>query len=830
MGKAIRLNDKFEFLLSNSGKPINEFLDIEMVHIPSGSFKMGFEKNDSRNESRERPGHVVVFSQPFELGRTAVTQAQWCTIMGNNPSIFKGDDLPVTNVSFDDVQKFLIALNCQSSGHPFSPYRLPSESEWEYACRAGGPHLSAINEIAWFHDNSGGHPHEVGKLAPNAWGGCDMIGNVWEWTSDSYCSDYYGKPRDGSPQQNSDTDLFMIRGGSWMNYSDVAYSGQRHDWSRSHSESYIGFRVAKSIFGIGDKENSQSQNLNSPEIISSHSHISENHITELPEITMCEISTGSFRPKKKSDSNVTLLQPFLLANTLITQGQWSALMGNNPSRLKCEVLPVTNISWNDAQNFIVVLNIRTSGKSYFPYYLPNGAELRHASQYKLCSSYDSIDELHRSAFFQENVLSSDEKMRLEESFNIKYSEWSGNIINQSCIEMETACVAQGRETLARSDKTKKSTNTKWKLLNAKWINLRWRGGNGVGQDTQVVLKDLFCNGSDQVDWHVSSTDKRSDVGFRIARFIPLVKAEIDDHQACVEEQVVLNHTQLKSMPRLNAPQPITRLIDLHKQSKSPKPFIDFLQVLLKFDEMLKLDPDDLDLLYACIERAQWGMDSVYKEVPTEKLDRCGNILFGPLFVSCMYPWPQSHGGYMLPILQLNLSNISQVMGMDFGSGVLQVWSCQKSLTKFDVRVIPEHDVSAKYLEHVIPQSILMFKADSSNLISMNWLPQSGGKSLTISNFKNKHFSFQFYDGDFLSVIDEADNGKLLKKITLVEKEYQPHSDCIGGSFLPIQYFAYEKPPVLMSLSEHYLPFIGSAQVFYERQLDGTFKYSFDWSC
>ncbi len=162
---------------------LNRFKDLhihifEFCPIHAGTFRM---------ESNE-----VKLGQDFYLGKYPVTQQQWDTVMGNNPSSFRGGSLPVETVSWDDVQNFIQILNTKSGKNV---YRLPTEAEWEYACRAGstsvyyfGNDESQLGEYAWYDGNSGQTTHPVGQKKPNGWGLYDMYGNVWEWTDSWYDS------------------------------------------------------------------------------------------------------------------------------------------------------------------------------------------------------------------------------------------------------------------------------------------------------------------------------------------------------------------------------------------------------------------------------------------------------------------------------------------------------------------------------------------------------------------------------------------------------------------------------------------------------------------
>ena len=173
------------------GRFMTDDQGIEFVLIQPGSFMMGSE--DGRGN--EKPVHKVEITKPYYLSRYPVTQLQWEGVMRKNPSKFKGKEYPVERVSWRDVQAFLKKLK-QGEG----VYRLPTEAEWEYACRAGtttaysfGEKASELNEYAWYSDNSNGSTHPVGQKKPNPWGLYDIHGNVWEWVQDWYASDYYGQ-------------------------------------------------------------------------------------------------------------------------------------------------------------------------------------------------------------------------------------------------------------------------------------------------------------------------------------------------------------------------------------------------------------------------------------------------------------------------------------------------------------------------------------------------------------------------------------------------------------------------------------------------------------
>ncbi len=220
---------------------------LDMVTIPKGSFTMGCK--DGRDKDcypDESPAHSVQVSA-FQLGKTEVTQGQWQAVMGNNPSEFKncGDNCPVENVSWEDIQIFIKKLNAQTG----KTYRLPSEAEWEYACRAGqdSSHCGGndVNAVALYGDNSGSKTHAVGGKQANAWGLHDMSGNVWEWVQDSSHSDYNNAPSNGSAWLGTESVGRVQRGGSWFDNSRFTRAAIRY--GSTNRNSWVGFRLARTL-------------------------------------------------------------------------------------------------------------------------------------------------------------------------------------------------------------------------------------------------------------------------------------------------------------------------------------------------------------------------------------------------------------------------------------------------------------------------------------------------------------------------------------------------------------------------------------------------------
>ena len=221
---------------------------MEFVLIPAGTFMMGSPDSDPDADDNEKPAHQVTLSQDFYLGKYPVTQAQWEAMMGANPSEFKGAARPVETVSWDDVQAFMQKLNERGGA---DHYRLPTEAQWEYACRAGsstryhfGDDAAQLGDYAWYHDNSGGQTHPVGQKQPNAWGLYDMHGNVWEWVQDWY-GDYTVAPVT-DPIGPTSGAVRVIRGGSWGDAALYARSAVRFRFHPGDRFDNLGFRCLSS--------------------------------------------------------------------------------------------------------------------------------------------------------------------------------------------------------------------------------------------------------------------------------------------------------------------------------------------------------------------------------------------------------------------------------------------------------------------------------------------------------------------------------------------------------------------------------------------------------
>jgi formylglycine-generating enzyme required for sulfatase activity len=251
-----------EYLQAQQPKEITNSIGMKLVLIPKGTFMMGSPESEEGRDKDENQ-HEVTISKDYYLGVYEVTQAQYEKVMGKNPSYFQGAivgnenaDLPVDRVSWEDAVEFCKKLSdLPEEKKAGRVYRLPTEAEWEYACRVGSKTAYSFDdeegllpEYGWFKRNSSNRTHTVGLLEPNAWGLYDLHGNVWEW-----CSDRYGEYPQGAvsdPPGPCEGSNRVIRSGGWYGEAALCRSALRRGHVPSIRLNSHGFRLALSSSGI----------------------------------------------------------------------------------------------------------------------------------------------------------------------------------------------------------------------------------------------------------------------------------------------------------------------------------------------------------------------------------------------------------------------------------------------------------------------------------------------------------------------------------------------------------------------------------------------------
>jgi formylglycine-generating enzyme required for sulfatase activity len=393
---------------------ISKGITLEMVGLPAGQFLMGSPDSDPDAESFEKPQHQVKVNS-FAIGKYPVTQAQYQAVMGTNPSHFSNNPQnPVEKVSWDDAQAFCQKLS-QITG---KTYRLPTEAEWEYACRGGtttrfyfGDDANQLEDYAWYEGNSQNTTHPVGQKKPNAWGLYDMSGNVWEWCEDNWHNSYQNAPRDGSAWVTNNSNVHIIRGGSWDDIPEYCRSTDRSNGDILNLS--IGFRV-----------------VCVPNVTSTQLPIATVTSTPLPKVVptpltnftenlpkgitleMVGLPAGQFlMGSPDSDPDATSyekpqhpvkINSFAIGKYPVTQAQYQAVMGTNPSHFKNNPQnPVERISWDDAQAFCQKLS-QITGKTYR---LPTEAEWEYACRAGTTTRYyfgDDANQLGDYAWYSGN--------------------------------------------------------------------------------------------------------------------------------------------------------------------------------------------------------------------------------------------------------------------------------------------------------------------------------------------------------------------------------------------------------------------------------------------
>ncbi|MCR4575848.1 MAG: SUMF1/EgtB/PvdO family nonheme iron enzyme [Lentisphaeria bacterium] len=433
-------------------------VELKMVKVEKGSFQMG--SNDGG--SYEKPVHKVTLTKDFWLGETEITQSQYEAVMGENPSFFKkGGDHPVEEVSWNEAMEFCKKLTEQErsvgrlpSGYEFS---LPTEAQWEYAARGGGKSKGYkfsgsdnLGEVGWYWDNSGNLMHPVKQKKPNELGLYDMSGNVWEW-----CRDYWWLYPTGAvvdPWCRSGS-AHVIRGGSWDSGTANCRSSNRNSSGPSNRYGNLGFRLALVAVDSSTSASSQpaapkefkTKVTANPSATEPTDKGVEYKTINLPggvELKMVKVEKGSFqmgsndgRDDEKPVHKVTLTQDFWIGETEITQSQYEAVMGENPSNFNDGGdYPVERVSWYDAMAFCRKLTEleRRAGRlpSGYEYSLPTEAQWEYAARgggkskgYKY-SGGDKIDEI---GWYGSNSNNATHPIRQKKPNELGLYDMSGNV-------------------------------------------------------------------------------------------------------------------------------------------------------------------------------------------------------------------------------------------------------------------------------------------------------------------------------------------------------------------------------------------------------------------
>ena len=405
--------------------PVIQNLIANMVYVEGGTFTMGAtSEQGSDANSDEKPSHSVCLSS-FSIGRYEVTQEEWEAVMDNNCSRFRGAKRPVENVSWDDCQSFIRKLNTMTG----MDFRLPTEAEWEYAARGGNKSgnkkfsgSDKIGSVAWYRGNSDKATHPVGQKNPNELGLYDMSGNVNEWCSDWYGADYYGVCACAdSPQNNPkgpEGGARVLRGGSWFERNKSCRTSARKSLHPLYRQfpgypGTNGLRIALSQssttqqpvepvredFMEDESAQLQQTQLGSTKDVSAVKQLSpviENLIANMVNVeggtfTMGATSEqGSDANSDEKPSHNVSLSSFSIGRYEVTQEEWEAVMGTNPSHYKNAKNPVESVSWDDCQIFIDKLNEMTGKK----FRLPTEAEWEYAARggSKICSDKESATQ------------------------------------------------------------------------------------------------------------------------------------------------------------------------------------------------------------------------------------------------------------------------------------------------------------------------------------------------------------------------------------------------------------------------------------------------------
>ena len=425
----------------------------EFALIPPGTFQMGSPGTGPGRIANEQQ-HSVTLTRDFWLAATEVTQRQYQEVMRNDPSRFKQApvDAPVENVSWENARDFCKALTKRERAAKRLPveweYRLPTEAQWEYACRAGsqtvysfGDEQEQLGKHAWYHDNAGRRTHRVATKDANAHGLYDMHGNVWEWCHDRY--DTYGTSPEFDPTGPDSGRIRVFRGGGWNVIAQVCRSAYR-DWLTPEARfNFLGFRVAAVRVELQHE----------PQLASPRDE-GERAIETFGELEFVKLPPGEFmmgspdnevgRGTYEKQHRVKISNAFYLARYEVTQQQWQEVMETSlRERARSEVggirgegenFPMYHVSWNEAIEFCKKLTQRHQRQELIPsgyvYTLPTEAQWEYACRGGSQSAYsfgDDPDQLDEYAWYRDNADGTTHTVATKEANAFGLHDMHGNV-------------------------------------------------------------------------------------------------------------------------------------------------------------------------------------------------------------------------------------------------------------------------------------------------------------------------------------------------------------------------------------------------------------------
>jgi len=361
-------------------------LGMKLVYVEPGTFLMG-----SNDEAKSKPVHKVTIKKDYWIGKYEVTQNEYQKIMGTNPSHFNnGNNKPVEQVSWNDAQEFCAKLTKKEKKAGRLPagyeYRLPTETEWEYAARGGNKSKGYIysgsgniNSVAWHTYNSDKQTHDVGQKMPNELGIHDMSGNVWEWCLDYWYSNYNSAPEDAIYQINKKSISHANRGGSCRNNAKSTHLAHRNESATYRKVCNLGFRVVLAPIIVNNKIKA---------VIPAKKDLSKT-IPGLG-LKLVHVEPGTFLMGMNGEASsmplrkVNVNKAYWIGKYELTQREYQSIMGTNPSRFKGDNRPVEQVSWNDTLEFCQKLTEQEKKAGRLPsgyeYRLPTEAEWEYAAR------------------------------------------------------------------------------------------------------------------------------------------------------------------------------------------------------------------------------------------------------------------------------------------------------------------------------------------------------------------------------------------------------------------------------------------------------------------